>query len=67
MPTSNPRILVTVLAKELESLSQVAEQKGLTLSNAFRKRAKLPILKRGASKGNQRAKGNPGRWKKGVK
>jgi len=50
-------------AEELKNLSREAADK-ITVPNLIRKKLKLPPLKRGATKGNQRAKGNPGRWKK---
>lgn len=48
--------------EEAATIKEKADAKGLTVANWFRVRAGFKPLKAGAPKGNQRAKGNKGRW-----
>jgi len=64
MPSSLKQAKFYVTEQELLELQEHAVAAGLTLSTYLRRRCKLKPLKRGAQKGNQRAIGNPGRWKK---
>jgi hypothetical protein len=64
MPTKHKQAKITLTSEEEERFAAEAAEKELTLSNLLRKKLKLPALERGARKGNQHAKGNPGRWKR---
>lgn len=67
MPTQNKITSLILTPEEHERFRREATESGFkSLSNYLRKRLRLPPLTVGAEKGNQRAVGNPGRWKKEI-
>lgn len=62
MPAKHKQAKVTLSEKEETRLLKEADKRDLTLSNLIRDKIGLPVLTRGAQKGNKFAVGNRGRW-----